>query len=127
MLELLSINASAIFADGQVLEVENPDKVHHPARGAFLEFEFEDDEILGQRGQVLGKAERAPALFWDAEFTGAVVAAAGDFAIEGDPEFLLHGRLPNLPDIGDIYGPARTDGVGELPEIRIDILSAFPM
>jgi hypothetical protein len=127
MLKLLSINASTIFADGDVLEVEYLDEVQHPARGAFLEFELEDHEILGQRFHVWGKAGRAPALLGDAEFTGAIVAAASDFAVKGDPEFLLHGRLPNLPDIGDIDGPARADSVGELPEIRIDILSALPM
>ena len=83
MLKLLSIDAAAVFADGDVLEVENLDEVQHPARGAFIEFEFEDDEILGQRGKVWWKADRAPALLGDAEFTRAVVAAASDFAVEG--------------------------------------------
>ena len=126
-MKLLSINASTIFANGDLLEVEYLDEVQHPARGAFLKFELEDNEILRQRFHVWGKAERAPALLGNAEFSGAVVAAGSDFAVEGDPEFLLYGRLPNLPDIGDIHGPARADAVGELPEIRIDILSALPM
>ena len=126
-MKLLSINASAIFADRDLLEVEYLDEVQHPARGAFLEFELEDHEILRQRFHVRGKAERAPAPFGNVEFSGAVVAAGRDFAVEGDPEFLFHGRLPNLADVGDIDGPARADAVGELPEIRIDILSAFSM
>src|SRR5579872_5903153 len=125
-LELLRVNAGAVFAYWNSVQVESFYQFKHPVRSALVKLQFQNDTVFRKRRHVRRQIG-PPAFLRHLQAARSIVAAPSDFAVKSHSQFFIFRRLPNLAKIGNVNRAARFLDICESPKILVDILAPLAM